>query len=404
MIKLARWLGVAVLISAASIAQADISDGEVRIGIITDMSSVYRQVGRVADTAAEMAIEDFGGRVLGKPIRLYIRDHQLDPEVAMRHARDLHENYNVDAFLEMVGTNVALPLQRYAAENNILALHTGTAASILTNQACSPVGVHWVYDTYALAAGTAAAIMEQGAKTWFFITADYEFGKVLEADASAVIERMGGKVLGRALHPFRATDFTSQLLAAQRSGADVIALANAGDETVRAIRQAYELGITEGEQRLAALLATEQIPQSLGLYVSQGVLLTTAFSWTFDEQTRAWSERLRARSGATGTMFTAGIYSVVLHYLKAIEAAGTDEARAVIAKMRELPVNDVFARNGRLRPDGRMVHDMYLARVKAPHQSNAVVDYFEILQVIPGDKAFRPLEEGECPYLRQSGA
>lgn len=397
--RVALWLGGAALAMVMSTPQAKISDNEVRIGLLTDMSSVYRPVGRIADVAAELAVEDFGGEVLGRPVRIYIRDHELDPDVAMAHARDLHENYKVDAFLEMVGTNVALPLQRYAAENDIIALHTGGASSVLTNQACAPLSVHWVYDTYALAAGTAAAIMDRGAKTWFFVTADYEFGYTLEADATAVIKRMGGEVLGRAAHPFRATDFTSQLLEAQASGADVIALANAGDETVRAIRQAYELGITQGDQQLAALLATEQTPQALGLYVSRDVLLTTAFSWNYTDETREWSRRLRERTGGMATMYSAGIYSAVLHYLKAIEAAGTDEPYAVMEKMRELPVNDMFAQNGVLREDGRMVHNMYLARIKGPQESEAYFDYFEVLQEIPGDQAFRPLSMSECPYI-----
>jgi branched-chain amino acid transport system substrate-binding protein len=396
--KLVKWLSVAAMALPIHAAHSGISDNEVRIGLITDLSSVFRGVGYVADIAAEMAIEDFGGKVLGKPIRLYVRDHKLDPEVAMEVAKDLHENHKVDAFLEMVGTNVAIPLQKYAAENNILALHTGAGAGVLTGALCSPVGVHWVWDTHAVAAGTAAALTKPG-DTWFFITADYAFGKLLQADATTVVERLGGKVIGSASHPFKAADYTAQLLEAQASGANVIALANAGDETVAAISQAYELGIMGGEQTVAALFASEQTAQQLGPYIAGGVKLTTAFYWNMDDETRAWGARFRARSGARGTMFSVGIYSVVLHYLKAIEAAGTDEPKAVIAKMREMPVNDVFARNGRLRPDGRMVHDMYLAEIKNAQDSRLHGDFFNIVQVIPGDKAFKPMEEGGCPLV-----
>src|SRR5690606_10366131 len=374
-----------------------------RIGLITDMTSGYRAVGLGAEVAAEMVIEDFGGKINVKPIRLYVRDHRLDPEVAMAHAKELHQEKNVDVFIEMVGTNVAIPLQRYARENNILAIHTGTGSSILTSEECSPTGVHWSYDTYALAGGTAAAIIKEGADTWFFITADYLFGKVLQAEATAVIERHGGKVIGTAYHPLKAVDFTSQLAEAVQSGAKVIALANAGHDTIRAIQQAYEFGIgRSGDQKLVGLLVTEGTVRDLGPYVAQNLLLTTAYYQYYDEQTTRWGERFRARSGQNSSMFTASVYSALMHYFKAVEATGSDDPRTVIAKMRELPINDFFARNGRLREDGRMVHDMYLARVKAPSEAQSYGDYYEILQVIPGDQAFRPLEEGNCPYLKGS--
>ncbi|HEX5514561.1 MAG TPA: ABC transporter substrate-binding protein [Gammaproteobacteria bacterium] len=383
-----------------SSASAAISDGEIRIGLVTDMTSVYRDVGQGAEIAAEMAIEDFGGQINGKKIRLYVRDHKLDADTAMIHAKELHEQERIDVFVEMVGTNVAIPLQRYAKEHNILAIHTGTASSILTGTECSPLGIHWAYDTYALAGGTAAATIAQGADTWFFITADYVFGKVLQAEATAVINRNGGQVLGTALHPLKATDFTAQLAAAVQSGAKVIALANAGHDTIRAIQQAHELGVGRSEaQMLVGLLVTEGTVRDLGHYVAQGLKLTTAFFQYYDEQTKAWGARFRARSGDNASMYTAGVYSALMHYFKAIEATGTDEPKTVIAKMRELPVNDFFARNGKLRADGRMVHDMYLLEVKKPGEVERVGDYFKVLKVIPGEQAFRPLEEGGCPYL-----
>ncbi len=401
--KLGLLFGMLAMLAPSAHAQSGISDGEVRIGLITDMSSIYREVGYVADIAAQMAIEDFGGTVLGRPVRVLVRDHELNPEVGLAHARDLHENHNVDAFLEMVGTNVAVGIQQYAAQNNILAIHTGSGGAVLTGRACSPVGVHWVFDTYAMAAGTATAITQQGGRNWFFITADYSFGELLERDARAAIERHGGQVVGRTTHSPGARDFTSQLLEAQVSGADVIALANAGDDLTMAVRQAYELGMMDGDQQVAGLMATESLPQQVGLYVAAGLQMTTAFYWNMDDETRAWSRRFRERTGQSGTMFSAGLYSAVTHYLRAIEAAGTDDARQVIAKMRELPVNDVFARNGRLRQDGRMVHDMYLAEVIGPTESAGIGDYVRIVDTIPGDQAFRALEEGGCPHLSNGG-
>ncbi len=398
--SLGKWLSGLAMALAATGASANFSDNEVRIGLITDLTSVYKDVGYYADVAAEMAVEDFGGKVLGKKVRFYVRDHKLNTELALKHAKELDEQYNVDAFLEMVGTNVAIPLQRYAKENEILALHTGTASSLLTGAECSPYGVHWTYDTYALAGGSAGALAKQGVKTWYFITVDYAFGKVLQAEAEAVIKASGGKVLGTSTHAFKATDFSSQLLEARRSGADVIALANAGHDTVLTVRQAYELGLLDGSQKIVSLLFTENLPQLVGMHASEGVTFASAYHWSRDDETRAWHERFYQRSGASSTMYSVGVYSAVLHYLKAIEAAGTDDPKAVIAKMRELPVNDVLARNGRVREDGRMVHDMLLLRVKSPTQVQTKHDYYEIVDVIPGDEAFRPLEAGGCPYIQ----
>ena len=394
------WLcGLALTLPVAA-ANAAISDGEIRIGLVTDMTSVYKQVGQGAEIAAEMAIEDFGGQINGKKIRLYVRDHKLDAEIAMTHAKELHQKEKVDLFIEMVGTNVAIPMQRYARENNILAIHTGSATSILTGKECSPSGVHWSYDTYALAGGTAAATIAQGADTWYFITADYAFGKVLQEEATAVIERNGGQVLGTSLHPLKATDFTAQLAAAVQSGAKVIALANAGYDATRAIRQAYELGVGNSEeQMLVGLLITETAVIDLGQSVAQGLKLTTAFYWNYDEQTRAWSARFRERSGINATMYHASVYSALMHYFKAVQATNSDDTKTVLTKMQQLPVNDFFARNGKLREDGRMVHDMYLLEIKKPAEVEAIGDYYKILQVIPGDKAFRPLAEGGCPHL-----
>ncbi|MBA1147535.1 ABC transporter substrate-binding protein [Ectothiorhodospiraceae bacterium WFHF3C12] len=402
-----RILSALLTLGAAAplCAQAQVSDDEVRIGLISDFTSVYQDIGQQAEIAAEMAIEDFGGEVNGKKIVLYTRDHKLDAETGMKHAKELKEQYNVDAFLDMVGTNVAVPIQGYAAKTNTLAIHTGSASSILTGKYCSPVGVHWTYDTHALAAGSAKTIVDNGGKKWFFVTVDYTFGKVLQADASAAVKEAGGEVLGSALHKFKGTNMTSQLLEAMNSGADVIALANAGDDTQATIRQAWELGITSsGEQQLVGLLMTHDVIRNVGLYVSGGVRFVTGWVWSMNEETRAWNERLKRRAGTEATMFSAGVYSAVKHYLKAIEATGTDETKQVIAKMRDMPVKDIFTQNGKLRRDGRMVHDMYLVEVKDPNEVEQPGDYYKVASVIPGEKAFKSMEAGNCSYIKGKGS
>ncbi|NLO78795.1 MAG: ABC transporter substrate-binding protein [Xanthomonadaceae bacterium] len=398
--KAGNWLMGLLLGAGLGSAQATISDNEIRIGLVSDFSSVYREIGWGSEIAAEMAIEDFGGTVRGKKIRLLVRDHAVDTERAMRHARDLHENHRVDVFLDMAGTDISIAMQRYARENDILAIHTGTASSILTGAECSPLGIHWVYDTYALAGGTVAAALAEGADSWYFITVDYTYGHTLQADATAVIERHGGRVLGSSPHPLRAADFSRQLAEAAQSGAKAIAFASSGRDTNLALLQAYELGMRQdGRQMLVPLQLMESALGELGQYAIQGLRTTVAFYWNFDEQTRAWSERFRARAGYNPAMYHAGVYSALMHYFKAVEATGSDDPRTVIAKMRELPINDFFARNGRLREDGRMVHDMYLLEVKRPTEVGELGDYYKVVRVIPGEEAFRPLADGGCPYL-----
>ncbi|MCH8506304.1 MAG: ABC transporter substrate-binding protein [Ectothiorhodospiraceae bacterium] len=398
--SLAQTLPVAAAVVSAS-ASAGISNGEVRLGFLTDFNSIYADsAGQGSLIAAEMAIDEFGGEVLGAPIRIYPVDHRLNPDHALAEAERLRTEYNIDALVEMVGTNVAVPLQRYAREHNIAALHVGTASSELTNTHCSPVGVHWAYDTHALAAGTANAMINRGAETFYFVTVDYAFGHTMEADARRTIERQGGTVRGRALHEFRASDGSEALLEAEAAGADVIALANAGGDHRTTVRQAYEFGILGGNSEVVALLTAINNVQQLGMYVSEGLIFTTGFYWNYDEETRAFSRRFVERHGSIPNMLQAGTYSAVLHYLKGIERAGTDEAQAVMAAMRELPVNDAFARNGYLREDGRMVHDMYLVEVKSPTEQDERWDYLRVLDVIPGDDAYRPLEESQCELVR----
>ncbi|QIT55306.1 ABC transporter substrate-binding protein [Aquisalimonas sp. 2447] len=387
------------LLAAGTTAQADISDNEVRIGLISDMSQSYRTVGEGAEIAVDMAIRDFGGEVLGRDIRVFIRDHQLDADLAMEHARELHEEHNVDMFLDMVGSHVAIPLQHYARENEIVTLHTSSVASSLTGEHCSPYGAHWMFDTRGLAAGITSALLEDGHESWQFLTADYSMGHSLEADSRAVIEQHGGTVTGSVMHPFQTDDLVGEILEVAASGADVIALASAGDDTGRAVRTAYEMGIPEEDQVIAALMTTEDLPQELGLYVSQGLRLTTGWYWNLDDETREWAERFGTRSGLFGSQFSAGQYSAVKHYLRAVEAAGTDDAGAVMEQMRAMPVDDVYGRGARLREDGRLMIDMYLARVKSPADSTAPGDYYEIQGSIAPEDAFVPLEESDCPFL-----
>ncbi len=394
----ALGLGVSAL-AMASAATAEISDGAVRIGLLTDMSGTYSGVaGPGTVVAAQMAIEDFGGTVAGAPIELLTADHQNKADIAANRAREWGENDGVDAFAELVTTSVAMAVFEIAKQQNKVTLVSGAASSPLTGEACIPSGVHWTYNTRALANGTGAAVVAEGGDTWYFLTADYAFGQALEADVTKVVEAAGGQVLGSIRHPFPASDFSSFVLQAQASGAKVIGLANAGADTTNAIKAANEFGLVAGGQSIAALLMFISDVHALGLETAQGIQLTTGFYWDANDETRAWSERFGERmNGAMPTMVQAGVYSSVMHYLKAIEATGTDETDAVIAQMRATPINDFFAKNGVLRSDGRMVHDMYLARVKSPAESTGPWDYYEIIRTIPGEEAYGTLEESTCP-------
>ncbi len=379
-----------------------ISDGVVKVGILTDMSGPYSNVaGAGSVVAAKMAIEDFGGKVLGKPIELVTADHLNKPDIAATKAREWFDNDKVDMIADLVTSSVGLAVQLVATEKNRITMNSGAATAALTNKNCSPNGVHWAYDTYALATGTGNAMMKEGSDSWFFITADYAFGQALESDVSNVVKTNGGKVVGSVRHPLGALDFSSFMISAQSSGAKVVGLANAGTDLINSIKQAREFGLTN-KQKLASLLMFVTDVDSLGLDVAQGLYLTEGFYWDLNADTRAWSKRFFARHKKMPTMIQAGVYSSMMHYFKAIQAAGTDEAPVVMAKMRELPVNDFFAKNGKLRADGRMVHDMYLLQVKNPGESKYPWDYYNVKHVIPGDDAFRPLDKSECPLLKKS--
>ncbi len=398
--KLTKYLAASASAVAmmASAAAAEISDGVVKIGLMTDMSSVYSDVaGQGAVVAAEMAIEEFGGTVAGAPIEIVTADHQNKADIAANKAREWGDTGQVDAFAELVTTSVALAVFEVAKQQNKIALVSGAASSPLTNDACIPTGLHWTYNTRALAVGTGSAIVKEGGDSWYFLTADYAFGEALQRDVSAVVEAAGGKVVGAAKHPFPGSDFSSFILQAQASGAKIIGLANAGADTVNAIKAANEFGVVAAGQKIAGLLVFMPNVKSIGQDVAQGLQMTVSFYWDMDEETRAWSQKFYERTGTMPTGVQAGTYSSVLHYLKAIEATGSDDTDTVLAKMREMPVQDMFAKNGVLRSDGRMVHDMYLAEVKAPSDSDGEWDLLKIVRTIPGEEAFGPLSESTCP-------
>jgi branched-chain amino acid transport system substrate-binding protein len=380
-----------------------ISDDAVKIGLILDMSSLYADItgpGTVA--AAQLAIEDFGGKVLGKPIQLVYTDHQNKADIAASKAREWFDREKVDAILDVAASGPALAVAQIAKEKNKITVFNGPGSVRLTNDACSPVTVHYTYDTYSLANSTARAVVEKGGDSWFFLTADYTFGTTMEKDTTDVITASGGKVLGSVRHPLNASDFSSFLLRAQSSGAKVVGLANAGGDTINAIKGAREFRLTAGgKQRLAGLLVYINDIHTLGLDAAQGMLLTTGFYWDRNEETRKWSRRFFERVKKMPNMSQAGTYSAVAHYLNAVKAAGTDETGAVMAKMKQMPVNDFFAKNGRIREDGRMVYDMYLFEVKKPSESKYPWDYYKQVATIPGDKAFQPLAASTCPLVKK---
>jgi len=395
---------ICALAIGAGTAQAQVSDDLVKIGVLNDQSGLYADVsGPGGVTAARMAVEDFGGKVLGKPIEVIFADHQNKPDIGSAIANQWIDIGKVDAIVDVPTSSVALAIQDITKNKNRVHINSGAASSDLTGPKCSPTGVHWTYDTYALANGTGTTIVKEGGDSWFFITADYAFGHALERDTSAAVVSAGGKIVGSVKTPFPGTtDFSSFLLQAQGSGAKVIGFANAGGDTINSIKQAGEFGLVAGGQKLAGLLVYITDIHSLGLKTAQGLTITDGFYWDLNDETRAWSKKFGARNGGKmPTMNQAGIYSGVTHYLKAIEAAKTDEAKTVVAKMKEMPVNDFFAKNGKIREDGRMVHTMYLAQVKTPEESKGPWDYYKIIREIPGDQAFRPMDaKFGCPLVK----
>jgi branched-chain amino acid transport system substrate-binding protein len=395
-------LAAAVALAAlGGTASAQISDDVVKIGVLTDMSSLYADAtGKGSLTAVEMAVADYGGKVKGKPIEVISADHQNKPDVGVSIARNWYDNEKVDAIMDVPTSSVALPISALTREKNKININSGGGSSDITGPACSPNTVHYTYDTYALANVAGKAMVKRGEDTWFFVTADYAFGMALERDAANVVKENGGKVLGDVRVPLNSSDFSSFLLQAQASKAKVIGLANAGGDTQNALKQAAEFGITQAGQKMIALLMQITDTHSLGIKATQGLIVTDGFYWDMNDETRAFSKRFMEKIGRMPTMIQAGLYSATMHYLKAIEAIGTDEAPKVMAQMRATPINDFFAKNGKIRIDGRMVHDMYLFGVKKPEQSKNEWDLYNLLATVPGDEAFRPLDKGGCPLVK----
>ncbi len=398
--QISQAVSLSLLIAAG--AQAQVSDGVVKIGVLTDLSGTYSDLaGPGAVVATKMAIEDF--TAAEKPsfkIEIVSADHQNKGDIAANKAREWFERDKVDVATELVTTSVGLAVQKIAKEKNRIALISGAASTAITNESCNDVTVHWTYDTYAVANGTAKAVTQGGGKKWFFLTADYAFGHALEKDASAVVKANGGEVLGAVRHPFPGTDFSSFLLKAQSSGAQIIGLANAGGDTVNAIKQAAEFGITP-KQSLAGLLMFITDIHALGLKTTQNMFLTEGFYWDLNDETRAWSKRFFAQHKRMPTMVQAGQYSSVMHYLKAVKAINSDDTAKVMAQMKKTPVNDFFAKNGKIRDDGRMVHDMYLLHVKKPSESKNPWDYYNVKATIPAAEAFPPLSASRCALIKQ---
>ncbi|HET8541617.1 MAG TPA: ABC transporter substrate-binding protein [Anaeromyxobacter sp.] len=386
----------------AAPAAEKLSDGFLKIGILTDMTGAYSDLaGPGSVLAAQMAIDDFGGKALGKPIQLVSADHQNKADIASNTARKWFDEEKVDVIADLVSSSTAGAVMPVAAEKKRITLLSGPATTAFTGEKCTAYNVHYTYNNWALANGTGREVVRQGGDSWFFITADYVFGKSLEEDTTKVVKAAGGKVLGSTRHPFPGTtDFSSYLLQAQASGAKIVGMANAGADTVNTIKQAKEFGVTP-KQSLAGLLVFLSDVHSLGLEATQGMYLTTAFYWDLNDDTRKWSKRFFEKHKKMPTMVHAGVYSALTHYLRALQAAGTDDADAVIAKMKATPVNDFFAKDGRIGPDGLHRHAMYLARVKAPAQSKYPWDYYEIAKTIPAAEAFPTVEQQACPLVKR---
>jgi branched-chain amino acid transport system substrate-binding protein len=393
-------LAAALAFFLAAPAAAQISDGVVKVGVLTDMTGAYSDLaGPGSVVAAQMAAEDFGGKVLGKPIVIISADHQNKADIASSTARRWFDEQQVDVIADLVSSSTALAVMPVAAEKKRITLLSGPGSTPIVGEKCTAYNVHYTYNTYSMAAGTGRAVVQQGGKSWFFITADYVFGKSLEGDTAKVVEAAGGKILGGVKAPFPTTDFSSYLLQAQGSGAQIIGLANAGADTINAIKQANEFGLTK-KQSLAGLLVFLSDIHSLGLATAKGMYLTTAFYWDRDDASRAWSKRFFERTKKMPTMVQAGVYSELMHYLEGVKSAGTDDADKVMAKMRELPVNDFFARNGRIGVDGLHRHEMYLAQVKSPEESKSPWDYYKIVKTIPAADAFQA-PDPSCPLVKK---
>jgi branched-chain amino acid transport system substrate-binding protein len=387
-------------VAACGLLLAAPASAQVKIGVLNDQSGLYADYGgKNSVEAARMAIEDFGGEVLGQKIEIITADHQNKPDLGVAIARRWYDAEGVDMITELTTSSVALAVQELSKEKKKIDIVVGAATSRITGDACTPYGFHWAHDTRALAVGTGGALVEAGGDSWFFLTADYAFGYALEKDTSEIVASKGGKVLGSVRVPLNSSDFSSFLLQAQSSKAKIVGLANAGLDTANSIKQAAEFGIVKGGQKLAALLMVLSDVHGLGLEAAQGLVLTEGFYWDHDDRARAFGERFLKRTGSMPNTIHAGTYSATLSYLKAVKAAGTKDSDAVARKLKELPVDDAFAK-GKVLENGRMVHDMYLFEVKKPSESKKPWDYYKQLAVVPGDKAFFTAKESGCPLTK----
>jgi len=390
----------ATLLAAYSLPA--LAQAPLKLGLLLDMSGPYADIGGQGSvTAARMAVEDVGSTVLGRPIEIVFADHQNKPDTAAALARQWFDDQGVEAILDVAASGPALAVNEIAKQRSKILILNGPAARRLTNEDCGPYTVHYTYDNYALARGTGEATVKAGYDSWFFVTADNVFGKDLETITSAFVSKNGGKVVGSVRAPLNSADFSSYLLQAQASQAKVIGLANSGGDTVNAIKQAAEFGVGKSVQKLVALLVYITDVNSMGLEAAQGLLLTEAFYWDMNDETRAWSRRYFDKMKKMPNMVQAGVYSSALHYLQAVKAAGTVESNAVMKMMKATPINDFFAHDGRIREDGRMVHDMYLFEVKKPSESREAWDDYKLVATIPAEEAFQPLSQSTCPLIKK---
>lgn len=399
-----RFAGAALIAAAipgAAFSQDKSAAAPFRIGVLGDQSGVFENIsGKGAIEAVKMAVEDFGGTVLGRKIEVIAADHQNKPDIASAIARRWYDVEGVEMINDIVGSAAALATIDMARQKNRVAIVNSAASSEITGAKCTPNSVHYTIDTYALAKGTGSAVVAQGGKDWYFVTADYSYGHSLEKDVGAIVNSKGGKIVGAVRHPIGTSDFSSFLLQAQASKAKIVAFANAGADTVNALKTSREFGLgADGSQTLVGMLVFIGDIHALGLDTAKDLVFTTAFYWDLNDETRAWSERFNKRVGKMPQMTHAGDYSSTMHYLKAVQKAGTADAAAVMKEMRDAPINDFFAKNGRIREDGLMIHDLLLVKVKQPAESKRDWDYFKILSVIPGDEVYRPRAESPCPLL-----
>jgi branched-chain amino acid transport system substrate-binding protein len=401
--KLRQTILAASIAAMAGTAQAQISDGVIKIGVMNDQSGLYADLtGQGSVVAARMAVEDFGAAKKGMKVEIIFADHQNKPDVGSTIARTWYDADKVDVIVDVPTSSVALAVNQITRDKGKAFLVSGAATSDLTGKACSPNTIHWTYDTWMLANGTGAAIVKTGGDSWFFLTSDYAFGHALERDTEAVVQKMGGKVLGKVRHPLNTQDFSSFLLQAQSSKAKIIGLANAGGDTINSIKQAAEFGIVKSGQNLAGLLVFLTDVKALGLQTAQGLIFTETFYWDQNDATRAFAKRFSAQAPRNNypTMIHAGVYSSVIHYLKAVEALKSDDGTKVIAQMKKMPTDDPLFGKGTIRADGRKLHDALLVEVKKPSESKGPWDLYKIRTTLPADQAFRPMSAGECPLVK----